>query len=1040
MKRRLLTTIMLISFLSTPLSTFAFVDPNTVPDINNAINGSVTNGSGGLNVQVGVGSGATSGAVGQFDWNHFNLGSNKSVNWAFTNNNQTALNRVLGNNMSEIYGKLTQSCAAAGCDSFGGTGKVILINPNGMLFGDGAQVNLNSFTASTFDAQGAKNISSMSGADLANYAGTLNSKFGPNIKINFAGTEEKIGSLIKLDGAKFNIDKTLVMMGKDIEIGNGSTIKTNTNYNYGSPQFNQSFSNVKIIAGNGAELTYQKNGYVNNSDVSANRGLANVDYNIKIGDDKLAAGKDKTSITSGNIFIKNRGVTYDTSATGGSRGSNILIQNTDINGMKLVNTQLGEVAIVGNNYVEVKDSKIETFNTYEKGNEANKNTYSQQGGTVLINGEVGVKVDNSVIQTANSNASANAGDVTIQSGSGSVNVNKSTINSQGHVNVAAAGNANVTNSLVSANNTRNNSLLKNVNIKGDNEVNLGNSTVDTTGSVTIASNKNINIYKGAGTGSRIYAGTDLNLYGKDTTITDTNLSYNKINLYKAGTINNVTLKDDTTLEDRGAKNGEGLVLNASGNLTVDNNRLLKATLKGANAGAVDNQDKITLNSSNGNVSFINNTNVVSKSDINANAAAGSINILNNSRLNAANNVNLNSAKSFIANSTATNKNMDATSSINGKNINITTTGANSDIDFNKAVLDKLTYSERLKLDAKNNVSITSPAELTLNRVDMIAGNTNTVTANNDVTMNNVTMKAPKNNVTSNAGSIKLNNVALIAHNPASPADTITKLRAKGAITTEGNSVLSTNSTKLIANADGNVDMKLTGVNNKNAGIEVSGNQVKLDAMDNKLSISRIVANRLNLDANDKFISANTNLSASDIEGLDNPALGTNPPTQPGGNADGRAYIEVREYNGFNLDNVASSVDENGNYIGFYTGSFKPGEFLDDKGENVEGYTKHFIDLKGENAMGESTNEKFLLVYNKPFQCAEGPDVPTDPSPSVPPAGGIGTDTPLRLPVQNELPGRPEPISNNLTDLSATVVAAAAGISIADEEEEKATEE
>ena len=109
-----------------------------------------------MNIQINAGQGG----VGTLNWNSYNVGKDASVNYEFTAHNQTALNNVSATGgLSQIYGKITSSgCSGCGYDA---TGKVILINPNGVLFGDGANVNLNSFTATTFDASFDKNTNKL---------------------------------------------------------------------------------------------------------------------------------------------------------------------------------------------------------------------------------------------------------------------------------------------------------------------------------------------------------------------------------------------------------------------------------------------------------------------------------------------------------------------------------------------------------------------------------------------------------------------------------------------------------------------------------------------------------------------------------------------------------------------------------------------------------------------------------------------------------------------------------------------------------------
>ncbi len=72
------------------------------------------------------------------NWNSFSIGKDASVNVVQNNASSVLLNRVVGNDPSHIFGKLTAN------------GQVILINPNGVVFGKGGSVTASAFTASTF--------------------------------------------------------------------------------------------------------------------------------------------------------------------------------------------------------------------------------------------------------------------------------------------------------------------------------------------------------------------------------------------------------------------------------------------------------------------------------------------------------------------------------------------------------------------------------------------------------------------------------------------------------------------------------------------------------------------------------------------------------------------------------------------------------------------------------------------------------------------------------------------------------------------------
>ena len=71
------------------------------------------------------------------NWQSFGIGKDNAVVFVQPGRDAVALNRVLGSDPSAILGSLTAN------------GKVFLVNPNGILFGKGAQVNVGGLVAST---------------------------------------------------------------------------------------------------------------------------------------------------------------------------------------------------------------------------------------------------------------------------------------------------------------------------------------------------------------------------------------------------------------------------------------------------------------------------------------------------------------------------------------------------------------------------------------------------------------------------------------------------------------------------------------------------------------------------------------------------------------------------------------------------------------------------------------------------------------------------------------------------------------------------
>ena len=73
------------------------------------------------------------------NWNSFDIGSQASVTFQQPSNSAVALNRVLGSAPSAIFGSLKAN------------GQVFLINPNGVLFAQGARIDVSGLVASTLN-------------------------------------------------------------------------------------------------------------------------------------------------------------------------------------------------------------------------------------------------------------------------------------------------------------------------------------------------------------------------------------------------------------------------------------------------------------------------------------------------------------------------------------------------------------------------------------------------------------------------------------------------------------------------------------------------------------------------------------------------------------------------------------------------------------------------------------------------------------------------------------------------------------------------
>ena len=127
-----------------PLITFA-----ELPSGGSVVNGQAVMQQAGNQLSV-----SQSTAQVSIDWQSFGIGSGSAVNFIQPSSSALAINRVMGSNASTIAGSLTAN------------GRVVLINPNGVLFTPTAQVNVGSLVASTL-----KNIAQGSSTNTLELSG-----------------------------------------------------------------------------------------------------------------------------------------------------------------------------------------------------------------------------------------------------------------------------------------------------------------------------------------------------------------------------------------------------------------------------------------------------------------------------------------------------------------------------------------------------------------------------------------------------------------------------------------------------------------------------------------------------------------------------------------------------------------------------------------------------------------------------------------------------------------------------------------------------
>ena len=139
------------------------------------------------------------------NWNDFNIAGGERVSFYQPGKQSIALNRVIGNNGSQIQGQLDAN------------GKVFLVNPNGVLFGSGAQINVGGLVAST------QNI-----ADADFLAG--NYRFSGNSTasiVNDGRITAADGGSVALLGARVSNNGVIQAKMGRVALGAGNTFKVN---------------------------------------------------------------------------------------------------------------------------------------------------------------------------------------------------------------------------------------------------------------------------------------------------------------------------------------------------------------------------------------------------------------------------------------------------------------------------------------------------------------------------------------------------------------------------------------------------------------------------------------------------------------------------------------------------------------------------------------------------------------------------------------------------------------------------------------------
>ncbi len=169
------------------------------------------------------------------NWQQFNIGAGQTTNFIQPNSTSSVLNRVIGNNPSQILGNLNSN------------GQVFLINQHGILVGEGAHINTNGFFASTLNItnkdflQGNLNFAEGGLGDINN-KGYIQA--GENGNIVLIAPDIKNGGVIEVENGNI-----ILASGESITIT--SLDNANIEFHVQSPD-NKVTNLGSVIAKNGA--------------------------------------------------------------------------------------------------------------------------------------------------------------------------------------------------------------------------------------------------------------------------------------------------------------------------------------------------------------------------------------------------------------------------------------------------------------------------------------------------------------------------------------------------------------------------------------------------------------------------------------------------------------------------------------------------------------------------------------------------------------------------------------------------------------------
>lgn len=275
------------------------------------------------------------------NWQSFDIGSGAQVIINQPNASSVQLDRVVGDNLSQIVGSLISN------------GHVILINPNGIVFGKDGRVNASSFTASTLNMLDNDFMSghykySANGANgsVVNH-GTIQTTSGGYVAL--------LGATVSNDGKIVNPQGTTYLAaGETVTIPVSSSGKIKLELTPSAINATVSNTSNGVIVAEGGQVYLQASAI---NDAAANS-IASVTVSGEVDVSGTKAGN--VTVLADNGQIKVDGTITDNSTDVSNKGGNIIIGRDAVTKVLSARTDVSAAKL------EAKAGFIETSGDYLK--------------------------------------------------------------------------------------------------------------------------------------------------------------------------------------------------------------------------------------------------------------------------------------------------------------------------------------------------------------------------------------------------------------------------------------------------------------------------------------------------------------------------------------------------------------------------------------------------------------------------------------------------------------------------------------------------